>query len=474
MTCWSRQSSLNRTLAIGLVILFSGCGGDEKNRRGDAPTAEIAVASVVVKPIVQWDQYTGRLDAIDSVDVRARVSGYLQSTHFDEGQLVAKGDLLAIIDPRPFQAELAAADAGVTQAEAGLEQAKAQRRQAEALKAERVTALKLALRRLERQKQLDQRGATSEERLDEVEAESAQAAASIEAANAQIATAQATIATAAAAIQTAIAQRESAKLNLDYTEIRAPIAGRISRRFITEGNLIDGGSIGAALLTRIVSLNPIHAYFDANEQEFLKYLRLAQSGKRASSRDTKNPVLVSLIDEEGYPHRGHMDFVDNRIDPNTGTMRGRAILPNDDGVLTPGLFVEVRLPGSGRYEAIMIPDAAVGSDQSQKFVYVIQDGQPVRRIIKLGSISHGLRIVDEGLSGDDVIVIRGLQSIRPGGQYKLVGETVDAQPSLLPDDYSPVPKEHWLMPPKASRPSSVPQNAAPYETAPKSDGDKAA
>lgn len=447
-------------LVISLVV---GCSGKD-DPKGSPPPAEISVAPVVVQPIVQWDQYTGRLDAIESVDIRARVSGYLQSTHFDEGQSVAKGDLLAIIDPRPFQAELAAARARVAQAEAGSAQAAAQKRQAEAVKAERVTMLKLALRRLDRQNQLDQRGATSDERVDEAEAESAQAAAAIEAANAEIATAEAAIATAQAAVLTAQAGQELAKLNLDYTEIRAPISGRISRRFITEGNLIDGGSSGSILLTRIVSLNPIHAYFDANEQEFLKYVRLAQSGKRGSSRDTKNPVLVSLVDEQGYPHKGHMDFVDNRVDPNTGTMRGRAILPNDDGVLTPGLFVEVRLPGSGRYEAIMVPDAAIGSDQSQKFVYVLQDGQPVRRVVELGPISHGLRIIDEGLSGDDVIVVRGLQSIRPGGKYKTLQETVEVKSSLLPDDYQPVPKEQWLMPPRTSPPSDVAANAAPYNS----------
>ena len=468
-----------RVLLSALTVTVVGCGGKEEAKQKSAGPTELAVAPVVMMPIVQWDSYTGRLDAIDSVDVRARVSGYLQSTHFDEGQMVDQGDLLAIIDPRPFQAELAAAKARVTEAEAMLRQAQSQRRQAEAVKAERVTALKLALRRLDRQKQLDARGATSEERVDEAEAESAQAAASIEAANAEIATAEAGIATAEAAIQTARAGRETADLNLHYTEIRAPISGRISRRFITQGNLINGGSAGGEILTRIVTLNPIHAYFDANEQEFLKYVRLANAGKRGSSRDTKNPVLVSLVDEEDYPHRGHMDFVDNRVDPNTGTMRGRAILPNDDGVLTPGLFVEVRLPGSGRYEAVMVPDAAIGSDQSEKFVYVIRDGRPVRQAVVPGPVSHGLRIIEEGLTGDDKIVIRGLQSIRPASpdgppvEYKLNEEPVEPEPSELPDEYQPVPKDQWLTRTVNPMPPDVPQNAQPYQTLRDENGDLA-
>ncbi len=442
----------------------SGCQTPPEEN-GDLPLTKVTVASPVVMPIVEWDEYTGRLEAIDSVEVRARVSGYLSSTHFQEGQLIKHGDLLAIIDPRPFEAELNGAQARLAESKARLAESQSLLKQAEAEKTDSDAQLNLANKRLDRAKRLAPTGAVPREEVDIRESEQLQAGAAIEAANAKVESAKAGIATASAAIATAEANVETAKLNLQYTRIRAPVSGRISRRYVTEGNLISGGTNQSTLLTTIVSTNPIHCYFDANEQAFLKYARLAKEGKRESSRDVKNPVRVALVDETGFPHSGHMDFVDNRIDPNTGTIRGRAILANEDGLLTPGLFVKVRLPGSGQYEAVMIPDSAVGSDQSEKFVYTIGDGNKiVRKNIQLGPLSHGLRIIRDGLEGDEKIVTRGLQRVFPEMQVATETVTLEARDDPdLPDNYQPVLKEDWLTRQPAEIPDGIQQNDKPYD-----------
>lgn len=447
-----------------LAIGIAGCKQEIEPPAAPPPTP-VTVAKPVVMPIVEWDEYTGRLDAIDSVEVRARVSGYLASTHFDEGQMVRKGDLLAIIDARPFQAELNGAKARLEEANARLAEAQSLRKQAQAEKADSDAQLTLANSRLDRARRLAQNNAISVEEVDVRNSEQLQAAAAIEAANAKVESANAGIATATAAIETAKAIVEAASLNLQYTQVRAPVSGRISRRYVTEGNLISGGSNQSTLLTTIVSASPIHCYFDANEQDFLKYMRLSREGKRESSRDVKNPVFVALVDEQGYPHTGHMDFVDNRIDPNTGTMRGRAILANDDGLLTPGLFVKVRLPGSGRYDAVLIADSAIGSDQSEKFVYAIAEGGSVqRKNVTLGPLSHGLRVIRSGLDGTELIVTRGLQRIRPGVTVEPTEETIEAVADKdLPDEYKPVPKEDWLSRTPAEIPVGVESNAEPYQ-----------
>ncbi|MEM8681425.1 MAG: efflux RND transporter periplasmic adaptor subunit [Planctomycetota bacterium] len=437
---------------------------------------EVPVARPLVMPIVEWDEYTGRLDAIEFVEVRARVSGYLESTHFDEGQDVRRGDLLAVIDRRPFEAALSAARAKLQEARARLAESQSLLRQAEAENSDAEAQLALAEKRLVRARGLLQSSAIPTEEVDVRESEQLQATAAIEAAAARIESAKAGIATSKAAIETAKANEEAAALNLQYTQIRAPISGRISQRYVTEGNLITGGTTQSTLLTTIVSINPIHCYFDANEQAFLKYVRLSRSGARASSREAKNPVFVALVDEDGFPHAGHMDFVDNQVDPNTGTMRGRAILNNDDGLLTPGLFVNVRLPGSGRYDATLIPDSAIGSDQSEKCVYVLSPPENpsfgdesatgttvARRVITLGPISHGLRIVRDGLDGSELIVTGGLQRVFPGIEVNPQVGVIEASADQgLPDDYKPVEKQNWLSRPPADIPAGLKENAEPY------------
>lgn len=359
--------------AVGVV---GGCGDDGGGAAwSPPPPPEVTVAEAAGRVVREWDEYTGRLQAADTVEIRARVSGYLESVHFVDGELVEAGDLLFVVDPRPYQAVLDAAGAEEKRAGAALELAQNDLERAERLLADR---------------------AISAEDYDTRSKEVQQAQAVLEAARALVA---------------------SAALDLEFTRVLAPISGRVSRRYVDEGNLISGGSEGSTLLTRVVSLDPIHCYFTASEQDYLRYARLAREGDRPSSREVANPVEVALADEAGFPHRGRMDFVDNQLDASTGTIRGRAVLPNPDGLLTPGLFVKIRLLGSGEYDAVLVPDQAIGTDQSRRFVYVIQeDGTAAYRNVTLGPIIDGLRVIRSGLAAGEVIVIEGLQRVRAGEQ----------------------------------------------------------
>jgi RND family efflux transporter MFP subunit len=434
-------------LMWGFVVFGSGGCSRHKDTSPQQTAVEVFAAKPLKKQIVEWDEYVGRLEAVESVEVRARVSGYLDSIHFEEGQIVKKGELLCIIDPKPFTAE-------VSRAKADLEQARAKVKESVAVLAQSTAELKqsesrrsLAHIRFERVKALVAKNAVPQDDVDVRESESVQAEADVEAAKSKIESASAAIATAEAAVETAKAYLAIAELNLSYSEIHSPVSGRVSRRIVTEGNFISGGALQATLLTTIVSLDPIHCVFDADEQSYLKYTRLAQEGSRRSSRDVKNPVYIALADEkDDFPHKGHMDFVDNRMDLNTGTMRARAILPNPDGSLTPGLFARLRLPGSGRHEAILIPDSAIGTDQSEKYVLVVNDDDSVKRqVITLGSTAHGLRIIRKGLDGSERVVVRGVQRIRPGVKVAAKLEVIkERAEGSLPDDYQPVPKEEWL------------------------------
>jgi RND family efflux transporter MFP subunit len=217
-----------------------------------------------------------------------------------------------------------------------------------------------------------------------------------------------------AAVQAAV---DSAALDVEFTHVTAPVSGRVGRALVDEGNLVSGGATNATLLTTIVSLDPIHVYFEADERSHLRYMRLAQSGERASSREEPNPVWVGLADEEGFPHEGWMDFVDNQLDPQTGTMTGRAVLPNPDLLLSPGLFARVRLAGSGPYRALLVPDASIGTDQARRFVWVADEQNRVQyRSVKTGPLRGELRVIREGLTSDDRVVVAGVQRVRPDTQ----------------------------------------------------------
>jgi RND family efflux transporter MFP subunit len=364
------QKGLFIFIFAGLILLLASC---KQEGAPTPPPPKVTVSQPVVRELIEWDEYTGRLEAVESVEVRARVSGYLESIHFKDGQIVKKGDLLFVIDPRPYQAEL-------DQTEAELKLAKAR--------------LKLAQDNLARAKKLLSARAISEEEADTRSSDERVARATVEQAEAAI---------------------EAAILNVEFTHVTAPISGRISRKLVTEGNLINGGT-GGTLLTTIVSLDPIYCYAEADEQSFLKYTRLAQEGKRPSSREVRNPAYLALADETGFPHKGYVDFVDNQLDPNTGTIRGRGIFPNPDLTLTPGLFARIRIPGSGQYEAILIPDEAIGSDQSQRFVMIVnnQNTTEYRKVV-LGPIVNGLRIIREGVKPQDWVIVKGVQRVvKPG------------------------------------------------------------
>lgn len=381
----SKSCFLILTLFISFSIFLTSCGGEPEQQI--PPPPQVTVSKPLVREIVEWDEYTGRLDAIDSVEVRARVSGYLQSIHFKEGEIIKKGSLLFVIDPRPFQA--------------ALNRAVGERELA-------VARLKLAQDNLTRARKLLEARAISKEEFDTRASEVDQAKASVESAEAVV---------------------EEARLNLEFTEVKAPIRGRISREFVTEGNLINGGT-GGTLLTTIVSLDPIHVYFEADERSVLKYIRLSRSGSRPSSREVENPVYIALADEEGFPHKGKMDFVDNRMDPNTGTMTGRAIFPNPNLILTPGLFARVRLQGSAKYEAIQIPEEAVGTDQSQKYVLTVDDENIVKyKRVTLGPVVNGLRVVREGISNDDLVITKGIQRARPDSKVDPIIEQIKMEGS---------------------------------------------
>jgi RND family efflux transporter MFP subunit len=368
--------------AAVLIAVLVTLGGCRRSAPPAPPPPKVTVVRPVAREITEWDEYTARLDAIDSVEIRPRVSGYLQSVHFADGALVKKGDLLFQIDPRPYEAAFRRAQADVELAKSRLD---------------------LARKNFARAADLLASHAISQEEADIRQSNVRQAEASVDEAQ---------------------AAADSARLDVEFTHVSAPVAGRVGRKLVTEGNLINGG-VGSqgTLLTTLVSLDPIYAYFDADEASLLKYDRLALTGERPSSRDYKNPVHVALADEEGFPHAGVMDFVDNQIDRGTGTIVGRAVLPNPDLTLLPGLFARLQLPGSGQYEAILVPDEAIASDQSQKYVWVVDaNGTAQYRAVKIGPLVDGLRVVREGLGPEDTIVVAGLQRVRPGAK-------VDAQPA---------------------------------------------
>jgi len=361
------------TLLILLIgSLFTGCG---KHAQPAPPPPVVSVVQPVEREVVEWDEYIGRLESPATVEIRARVSGYLDKVHFKEGKPVQKGDLLVTIDPRPYQAEFDRADAEY------------QRTQSQA---------ELAKNDFERANRLILTKAISDEDLD---------------------TKAKNYSTILAAVRSAKAEADLARLNLGFTEIRAPIDGRISSALITEGNLVSGGvsGAGASLLTTLVSLDPLYCYGSADERAILKYIRLSREGKRDSARDFDIPAEMQLADETGFPHKGHMDFVDNRVDPNTGTLRARGVFPNPDHSLSPGFFARLRIPGSGKYPALLIPDRALGSDQAQKFVYVVNSEKKVEfRPVKIGPMIDGLRVVKEGLKPGQQIIAEGLLRVRPG------------------------------------------------------------
>jgi RND family efflux transporter MFP subunit len=373
-------------LIIGLLLagLLSSCDTKPAASTNPPPLPSVTVSKPIQKSITEWDEYTGRFEALKTVGVRARVSGFIDSIHFKDGQIVKEGDLLFVIDQRPYKL-------AVDQAKSDLERARAK--------------LEIATADVERGTPLISHQTLTAREFD---------------------TRRSTQRDAAGGVGAAEAALKQAELNLEWSEVRAPIAGRISDRRVDAGNLITGGQSGATLLTVSVSLDPIHFIFDGSESDFLHYLRLAAAGGRRSSRDVQNPVAVRLADETDFKHTGRMDFVDNVINPKTGTIRGRAIFDNKDGLLTPGFFGRLRLYG-GETQAFLIPDSAILSDQASKIVFTVaEDGTVGIKKVELGPIVDGLRVVRSGLAPKDRIVIEGLARARPGQKVKAEDGTIKA------------------------------------------------
>jgi RND family efflux transporter MFP subunit len=368
-------------LALSVAVL-AACARNEAAEAPAAPPA-VQVSKVISKPITEFDEFTGRFEAVEHVEVRPRVSGYVAATRFEQGHEVKKGDILYVIDPRPYQATL---------------------KQAQAELARARTQLKLAQSERERANRLIEKRAISQEEFDERTSGSEQASANLAAAEAAV---------------------ESAALDLSFTEVRSPIAGLVGRAEITAGNLVAAGQ---TLLTTVVSVDPIYVSFDGDEQVYLKYVGMDLRGERKSSRNAPNPVWAGLADEKGHPHEGHMVFLDNALNPETGTIHARGLFRNPERRFTPGMFARVKLVGSGQYDALLINDSAVGTDQSVKYVLKVGAGNKVEYTpVKLGPLVDGLRVVREGLAPNDVILVKGLQQVRPGTpvtpQLVAMGET---------------------------------------------------
>jgi membrane fusion protein, multidrug efflux system len=374
-----------------VLSLLAACGNKPADQ-GAPPAMEISVAVVPEREITEWDEYSGRLEAVQTVEIRPQVSGYLQEVKFEEGRDVKKGDLLFLIDPRPYQAELDRAQAEVERSR---------------------TAADLAQSDLTRADKLLESRAMSKEEYDSRNAARVSALSAVKASEAAVAI---------------------ARLNLSYTRVTSPINGRVGRAEVTLGNLVAGGLTGQATrLTTVVSLSPMYAYFEAAEQNYLKYMDLARSGQRPLSREHANPVFMAVGNETEFKHEGYMDFVDNRVNAGTGTLLGRAVFPNPDQYLTPGMFVRVRLIGTSKYKGPVINDRAVATDQDRRFVLVVGEGDKVEyRAVTTGPLADGLRVVREGVKPGDRIIINGLQRVRPGMVVKPRIVPMEGEPAAAP------------------------------------------
>jgi multidrug efflux system membrane fusion protein len=355
---------------IGIAAaLVAACGGGQQQQM---PPPDVNAARVVQKSVTEWDEYSGHVEAIDAAEIRPRVAGHLQRVNYDEGGMVEKGQLLFTIDSREYKAAAEAAAADATRAEARVALAREELKRAEELIGERAIS----------QGELDQR------RMEAQQAE--------------------------ADVLAARANHERAKLDLGFTYVTAPFAGRAGEARVKPGNLVVPSQ---TLLTTLVSVDPVYVTFTADERAYLHYQELARNGNRESSRETATPVKVALANEEGFPHEGKLDFLDNALDPATGTIRARAVVPNPDGLLTPGLFARVRLEGESREDALLINQQAVLTDQDRRYVYVVGEKNAAeRRDVKLGAQVEGLVIVESGLKPGDRVIINGMRKIFFPGQ----------------------------------------------------------
>jgi RND family efflux transporter MFP subunit len=391
---------MNTNLAPGIVaalltLTLAGCGrGGSKAAPPVVPP--VSVAHPLPRQVNEWDEFTGRLASPETVEVRARVSGYIDQVHFKEGSDIKQGDLLFTIDKRPYQAV-----ANRLKAELGAARARGELASGEAKRAEGLAATK----------------AISTDTFETRVKSAAEAAQAVLAADAGL---------------------QAAQLDLEFTEVRASIAGRISNARVTAGNLITGGSsANATLLTTIVSFDPIYCYLDADEASVLRYRQLYREGKRVSAMFASIPAEMALGNEQGFPHKGRIDFVDNQLNPATGTIRARGVFSNADKLMSPGFFARVRIPGNGEYPAVLVRDSAIGSDQGRAFVLTVDDANMATyRSIKPGPIVDGLRVVREGLVETDRVLISGLMTARPGLRVQPQLVAMATNSAAVPDSAS--------------------------------------
>jgi multidrug efflux system membrane fusion protein len=382
--------SASAVLALVITVGLFGCGKPPEAQA--PPPSPVTVAHPVQKEVVEWDTYTGYLQAPESVNVAARVSGLITEAPFVEGSIVKKGDLLFVIDDRPFKADLDAKLADQQKAEAQRQIAK-------------VT--------FDRLKGLRKDEAVSQQDLDNAKA-------NIDQADAQVAS--------------AMAAEESSRLNLEWCKVLSPIDGRVSNKLVTVGNLVNGGQGQATMLTTIESVTPMYCYVDVDEHSVLKYQKLAIEKKLVGARDGKVPCYVELSNESGFPHEGVIDFIDNHVDPATGTLVVRGVLKNNSGLLTPGFFARLCIPGSSRYTTLLVPDIAIGNDQSQRMVLVVNKDNGVEpRVVQLGALFGGLRSIVSGLKPDDLVIINGQMHARPGATVAPTEKAIDVDSSVFSD-----------------------------------------
>jgi membrane fusion protein, multidrug efflux system len=362
------------SLTLGSIVLFmAGCHQAPPPLTAPPPPT-ISVARPIAQSIIDYDEYQGRIEPSESVEIRARVSGYLDQIHFADGAIVVAGDILFTIDPKPYEAEVNRAKGEVGQLEA---------------RVERLT------KDFDRSKRLLETKSASQESFDQVAGDLGEAKAGLLAAKAAL---------------------QRAELDLGYTRVVSPISGRVSMHEVSQGNLISGGTSGqGTLLTTVVALEPMYVYVDAPERQVLKYQRLQAEGKRKSARDGHVPMFIGLADEKGTPHEGYIDFVDNRLDSNTGTIRARGVFDNEQRFLQGGYYVRVRVPGSGQYDAILVPERSIGTQQNERYMLVLDaESKAIYRPVELGTVHDGLRVITAGLKADERFVVNALARVRPG------------------------------------------------------------
>jgi multidrug efflux system membrane fusion protein len=389
----------NTFLSVGFsLVLLAGIGCRKASAPSQGPLP-VNVVTVVEKEVNEWDEFTGRLDPVESVEIRPRVSGYITEIHFEAGAIVKKGDLLYVIDPRPYQADFDRASAEVDRMDA---------------------QLKLAQIELNRAKELRDKNTISASEFDQKAA---------------------TYQGSAAAKSSAEAAKNAAGLNLEFTQIKSPIDGRVSDQRITLGNLVQPGEGPESVLTTVVSVDPIYAKVDADENAILKYVKLSEEGKRVSARTAKIPAWVELGNETDFPHEGYVDFVDNRLDPSTGTIRARVVLKNwNPNLITPGFFVRVRVAGATPYRAALVEDKVISSQQGLKYAFVVKPDNTIeRRNLETGGLFEGKRIVKSGLKDGEKVVSTRLQLLQAGMPVKPIPE--QETPPAQPTPSKPDPKQ---------------------------------